>query len=89
MTASRVQVQLILMNNYVNKDSLCTFNRSRFFGSLRSREVSSTTFCIVEKTLHILTLGYSAVRICSTRMLNILEYLLQRCQKISFCGTLS
>ena len=37
---------------YVNKDSSCPFT---FFGSLLcSCEVSSTTFCIVEKTLNLL-----------------------------------
>ena len=49
-----MQAQLIPYE-CVNKDSLCTFYRSHFFWSLlRPREVSRTTFCVVEKRLHLL-----------------------------------
>ena len=45
------------MNNYVNNDSLCAFIHLlfTFFRSLlRSHEVSSVIFCVVEKTLNLL-----------------------------------
>ena len=63
-----MQVQQIPYE-YVNTASSCTFYRSFFFRSLlRSREVSSTTFCIVEEDTSFIvsffssTLGYSATR---------------------------
>ena len=57
-----MQAQLIPYE-YVNKDSYVYFT-VHFFGSmLRSREVSSAIFCIVEKTLHLLLYPFPGVHL--------------------------